>query len=134
MSIKDLNVGDAIEEQKNQVGKYQPIYYAGAGGDFNPIHIDPEFGNMVGLGGNILQGLCTMSFVAKAVVDNAGGDPEALKRIKVRFAKPVKPLDTVVVSGKVVEKSDTEAKIELSADTKNGEVNVISNAFAVVRL
>ena len=40
-----------------KVDKYRPIYYAGASGDYNPIHIDPEFGKMVGLGGAILQGI-----------------------------------------------------------------------------
>jgi acyl dehydratase len=134
MAIKDLNVGDAIETQINPVGKYQPIYYAGSSGDFNPIHIDPDFGKMAGLGGNILQGLCTMSFVAKAVVDNAGGDPGALKKIKVRFAKPVMPLDKVEVTGSVTEKTGAEAVLELAAHTKKGEVQVISNAAATVAL
>ena len=134
MAIKDMNVNDELEPLKVKVGKYQPIYYAGAGGDFNPIHIDPEFGKMAGLGGNILQGLCTMSFVAKAVVDNCGGDPLAMKKLKVRFAKPVKPMDTVVVHGKVLEKSGDEAVLELSADKKDGEVEVITNATATVKI
>jgi len=132
--ISQLNVGDEIPSQKNPVGKYQPIVYAGAGGDFNPIHIDPEFGKMVGLGGNILHGLCTMSFVAKAVVDGQGGDPESLRTIKVRFAKPVKPLETVVVQGKVIEKSGEKVKIELSATTKNGENQVITNGEAEIKI
>jgi len=134
MSINELNAGDAINELKMSVGKYQPIYYAGASGDFNPIHIDPDFGKMAGLGGNILQGLCTMAFVAKAVVDNAGGDPGKLNSIKVRFAKPVMPNDKVVVSGTVAEKDGGVATLELAAFTKNGEAQVISNAAAKVAL
>jgi 3-hydroxybutyryl-CoA dehydratase len=134
MSIRDLNVGDALEPQKNPVGKYQPIYYGGASGDFNPIHIDPEFGKMAGLGGNILQGLCTMAFVVKAVVDQSGGDPASLRRIKVRFAKPVMPNDTVMVDGKVAEKTADSAVLELQATTKKGEVQVITHASATVKL
>jgi len=118
--------------EKNPVGKYQPIYYAGASGDFNLIHIDPEFGKMVGLGGNILQGLCTMSFAAKAVW-NYGGDPASLKKLKVRFASPVKPLDTVVVSGKVVAKEGDLVTINLVATTKKGEVEVLNNSVAEMR-
>lgn len=131
MSLNELNVGDEIPVKKNPVGKYQPMVYAGASGDFNPIHIDPEFGKMVGLGGNILHGLCTMAFVAKSMTDLAG-DPGKLKKLKVRFAKPVKPLETVEVKGKVIAKEGGMIKLELSAWTNKGEVQVISNAEAEV--
>ncbi|MFC1474431.1 MaoC/PaaZ C-terminal domain-containing protein [bacterium] len=132
LDFDKIQIGDEMPDAKNQVGKYLPIYYAGASGDFNPIHIDPEFGKMVGLGGNILQGLCTMGFMARACTDWAD-DPGALKRLKVRFAKPVKPLDTVVVHGKVTEKSDDTIVCEMVADVeKTGEV-VISNTVAEFR-
>lgn len=130
-NIDELNAGDAIPEQANPVGKYQPIYYAGSSGDFNPIHIDPEFGKMAGLGGNILQGLCTMAFCAKAMTDLAG-DPGRLKMLKVRFAKPVYPLDKVVVKGRVAGKDGARIQVELDAWTKKGETQVISNASAVI--
>lgn len=121
-----------MPEEKNPVGKYQPMYYAGASGDFNPIHIDPEFGKMVGLGGNILQGLCTMAFAAKAAW-NYAGDPGALKHLKVRFAKPVKPLDTVVVGGKVVAKEGGAITLEIGASTNKGAVEVLTNSVATLR-
>jgi len=129
VDLSQVKVGDEIPDAKHPVGKYLPIYYAGASGDFNPIHIDPEFGKMVGLGGNILQGLCTMGFMARTCTDWAG-DPGALKRLKVRFAKPVKPLDTVVVHGKVTEVTDEKIVCEMWADIKDGEVQVITNAIA----
>lgn len=132
MEIDKINVGDAIPTQKNAVGKYQPMVYAGASGDFNAIHIDPEFGKMVGLGGNILHGLCTMAFVAKAIVNFADGDPGKLKKLKVRFAKPVKPLETVEVVGKVIAKDGNALTIEVSASTNKGENQVITNGEAVV--
>ena len=129
VEFKDAKPGEEMPESKNSVGKYLPIYYAGASGDFNPIHIDPEFGKMVGLGGNILQGLCTMGFVAKGCTDWAG-DPGKLKRLKVRFAKPVKPLDVVKVHGKVAEVTDERITCEMWADIKDGQVEVITNAVA----
>jgi 3-hydroxybutyryl-CoA dehydratase len=132
MDFDKINVGDEIPVEKNPVGKYQPMYYAGASGDFNPIHIDPEFGKMVGLGGNILQGLCTMAFAAKAVW-NYAEDPGALKKLKVRFAKPVKPLDTVVVTGKVIAKEGDTVTIEVGAITSKGDVEVLTNSIAELR-
>src|SRR5512136_2420154 len=95
--IKDIKVGDGYTATE-EVDKYRPIYYAGASGDYNPIHIDPEFGNMVGLGGAILQGLCTLAFAAKTVTDWAG-DPGRLKKIKCRFSAPVMMEDTISVQG-----------------------------------
>jgi acyl dehydratase len=105
-----------------------PIYYAGASGDFNPIHIDNDFAKMVGLGGVILQGLCTMAFVTRACTDFAG-DPGALKRIKVRFAKPVRPDDDVTVKGTVTQVEGDTAHAELGAVKQDGE-EVITMAFA----
>ena len=133
MSLDNVNAGDKMPDADNKVGKYLPIYYAGASGDFNPIHIDPDFGKMAGLGGNILQGLCTMGFVAKACTD-WGGRPESLKRLKVRFAKPVYPNDTVTVHGTVKEVADDAVICDMNATTKKGEVEVISNGVAEFRI
>jgi acyl dehydratase len=129
--IDDIKAGEEFPTQSNPVGKYQPIYYAGSSGDFNPIHIDPEFGKMAGLGGNILQGLCTMAFCAKAMTDLAG-DPGRLKKLKVRFAKPVYPMDKVEVKGKVASADGGRIQVELGAWTKKGETQVISNAVAEI--
>lgn len=74
----------------------QTYIYAEGSGDHNPIHVDPDFAKKVGLPGIILQGLCTMAFCFKAVQDGACDmDPLRIRRLKVRFAKPVLPLDTV---------------------------------------
>ena len=129
--MAEAKAGDTFE-LKIPVGKYQPIYYAGASGDFNLIHIDAEFGKMVGLGGAILQGLCTMAFVARTCADWAGG-PDRLKRIKVRFASPVKPEDDVTVMGTVAAVEEGAATVELQAVNQN-RVEVISRAWAKVAL
>jgi acyl dehydratase len=83
--MAELNVGDQVEELRVTPGKYQPHIYAGASGDFNPIHIDPEFAKAVGLPSNILHGLYSMGLVARANAALAGGDPRALKRLSVQF-------------------------------------------------
>lgn len=130
IDIENIKEGDPAMEQKNSVGKYQPIIYGGASGDFNPIHIDPEFGKMAGLGGNILQGLCTMAFVARMHTDWVE-DPGNLKRLKVRFSKPVMPLDRVTVKGKVVGREGKTVKCEVWAENQNGD-QVIKNGESTI--
>ena len=106
--------------------RYRPIYYAGASGDFNPIHIDKEFGEMAGLGGNILQGLCTLAWAVEATV-NYLGDPGKVRRVKVRFSKPVKIDDTITFEGKVTQVEGGRLVAELSAKNQNGD-EVLKNA------
>ena len=73
-----LEPGQALPELKVTPDKYLTYRYAGASGDFNPIHIDEEFAQSVGLPGRILHGLWTMAQVARAV-SAAGDGPEALR-------------------------------------------------------
>jgi len=102
-----------------KVDKYRALYYAGASGDYNPIHIDPEFGKMVGLGGTILQGLCTMAFAAKTVTDWAG-DPGKLKKLKCRFSAPVMMEDTISVKGTVSDVQAGLARVDLAVVNQSG--------------
>jgi acyl dehydratase len=115
-----------------KVDKYRALYYAGASGDYNPIHIDPDFGKMVGLNGTILQGLCTLAFAAKAVTDWAG-DPGKLKKIKCRFSAPVMMEDTISIQGTVADIQAGQAKINLKVVNQNG-AEVLQNVEAVVEV
>ena len=109
-------VGDRITELKVTPDKYVPHRYAGASGDFNPIHIDADFARMVGLPGAILHGLYVMGLVAKgATVDIADGDPRALKRLSVQFRGMSYPEQEITVSGEVTEVKRDEVKIDLIA-------------------
>lgn len=128
MKLKDLNEGDAIPVLKVTPDKYLPYRYAGASGDFNPIHIDPEFAKAVGLPGNILHGLWMMAQVARGNAQLAGGDPRALKRLSVQFRGMGFPEQELVVSGTVKEVSDGRVVIDTVA--AQGENQVIRNAQA----
>jgi acyl dehydratase len=108
--------------------KYLPHRYAGASGDFNPIHIDPEFAKQVGLPGNILHGLYTMSQVARANVQAAGGDPRKLKRLSVQFRGMGFPEQEISVTGEVKEESDGRVVIDTVAE--QGGNQIIRNAEA----
>ena len=96
---RDIQVGDTFTHVR-ECDRYRPLYYAGASGDFNPIHIDPEVGRAAGLGGVILQGLCTLGWAVEAV-GLFVGDPGRVRRVRVRFSKPVRPEDTLTFQGKV---------------------------------
>ena len=114
-----------------KVDKYRALYYAGASGDYNPIHIDPDFGKMVGLNGTILQGLCTLAFAAKAVTDWAG-DPGKLKKIKCRFSAPVMMEDTISIQGTVADVQAGQAKVNLKVINQTG-AEVLQNVEVEVK-
>ena len=124
----DLRPGDAIPELKVTPDKYLPHRYAGASGDFNPIHIDPEFARQVGLPGNILHGLWMMAQVARANAQLAEGDPRALRRLSVQFRGMGFPEQELVVSGTVKEAGGDRVVVDTVA--AQGENRVIRNAEA----
>jgi acyl dehydratase len=104
--------------------KYLPHRYAGASGDFNPIHIDPEFAKQVGLPSNILHGLYSMAQVARACTQAAGGDPRSLRRLSVQFRGMGLPEQEIVVTG-----SGTEQGV-VALEAAQGDKKIIKNAEA----
>lgn len=127
-----LKVGDQVPELRVTPDKYLPHRYAGASGDFNPIHIDPEFARAVGLPGTILHGLYMMGLVARANTDLAGGDPRALKRLSVQFRGMGAPETEIVVSGTV--KSVEGDRVVVDTVAAQGDNQTIRNAEAEVEL
>jgi acyl dehydratase len=127
-----MNAGDKIEGLSVTPDKYLPHRYAGASGDFNPIHIDPEFAKAVGLPNTILHGLYMMGLTARAATEAAGGDPRSLKRLSVQFRGMGAPETEIVVSGEVKAVADGKATIEVVA--AQGENQTIRNAEAEVAL
>jgi acyl dehydratase len=90
--------GKVVLEKLVPVAADQSLRYADASGDHNPIHKDPDMAKAAGLPDIILHGLCSMAFVQNTVVDElCGGDPTRLKRLRVRFAKPVLNGETLTV-------------------------------------
>jgi acyl dehydratase len=128
VSLTELKQGDALPELKVTPDKYLPHRYAGASGDFNPIHIDPEFAQQVGLPGNILHGLWMMAQVARAQTQAAGGDPRALKRLAVQFRGMGFPERELVVTSTVAESGDGRIVTDTVAQQDGNEL--IRNARA----
>ena len=125
--MADLTEGNAIPDLKVTPDRYLTVRYAGASGDFNPIHIDEEFAKQVGLPGRILHGLYTMAQVARAQTDAAGG-PEKLKRLAVQFRGMGVPEQEITVSGTVREVRDGVAVVDTVAEQDGKQI--IRNAEA----
>jgi acyl dehydratase len=126
-----LNPGDSISELRVTPDKFLTVRYAGASGDYNPIHIDEEFAKSVGLPGRILHGLWMMAQVARATTDAAGG-PEKLKRLSVQFRGMGFPEQEIVVTGTIREVADGRVLVDTVAE-QNGN-QVIRNAEAELEL
>jgi acyl dehydratase len=129
--MADLTVGAQIPEVRVTPDKYLTARYAGASGDFNPIHIDEDFAKAVGLPGRILHGLWTMAQVARAQTEAAGG-PEHLKRLVVQFRGMGVPEQEVIVTGTVREASDGKAIVDTVAE--QGGKQIIRNAEAELQV
>ncbi|HEU4976789.1 MAG TPA: MaoC/PaaZ C-terminal domain-containing protein [Baekduia sp.] len=106
--------GQALPEVKVTPDRYLTVRYAGASGDFNPIHIDEEFAKQVGLPGRILHGLWTMAQVARAQTEAAGG-PHALRRLSVQFRGMGRLEQEVTVRSTVADVADGVAHVDTEA-------------------
>jgi acyl dehydratase len=115
-------------ELKVTPDKYLPHRYAGASGDFNPIHIDVEFARQVGLPSNILHGLYSMAQVARACTQAAGGDPRSLSRLSVQFRGMGFPEQEITVTGS--QKEERDGTVVLDVRAEQGGNGIIRNAEA----
>ena len=131
----DLAVGTELPEQTYRVTRADLVRYAGASGDFNPIHWNDRTATSVGLPGVIAHGMFTMALAGRAVTDWTG-NPGALVEFQVRFGRPVVVPDDdegaeVTVHGKVgALLDDGRVRVDLTV-TSDGE-KVLSLARAIV--
>ena len=126
-----MEAGEQLPELRVTPDRYLTYRYAGASGDFNPIHIDDEFARSVGLPGRILHGLWSMAQVARAQTEAAGG-PQALRRLSVQFRGMGTPEQEVVVTSKVRELEDGVAVID--AEARQGDTRLVRRGEAEVAL
>lgn len=137
IAYDDVEVGTELPAQTFPVTRATLVRYAGASGDFNPIHWNEKFAKEVGLPDVIAHGMFTMAEAIRVVTDWIG-DPGAVVEYGVRFTKPVVvPNDDegaeVEVSGKVAAKlDDNTVRVDLTA--KSGGQKVLGMSRAVVRL
>jgi acyl dehydratase len=129
--VDDVKVGDELPPLvKGPIQQIQLTRYAGASGDFNPIHQDDEFAKAAGMGGVFAHGMLSMGFVGQVVTDWAG--PAAVRKLSVRFAGLVRLKDTITCRGRVLGKSSKDVThlvdLEVWAENQKGEKVVTGKA------
>jgi len=131
--VEDVNIGDTLPPlSKGPVQQIQLTRYAGASGDFNPIHQDDAFAKAAGMGGVFAHGMLSMGFVAQSVTDWVGIG--RVRRISVRFAALVRLGDVITCHGRVTAKraaqgrDDPQVDLDLWAENQKGEKVVTGRA------
>jgi acyl dehydratase len=139
VAYADVEVGTELPAAAFPVDRERLVRYAGASGDFNPIHWNERFAKEVGLPDVIAHGMFTMAEAVRVVTDWAG-DPAAVVEYGVRFTRPVVVPDddkgaTIEVTGKVAAKLDDEARtVRVDLTVLSGGQKVLGMPRAVVRL
>jgi acyl dehydratase len=118
---------DEHREMKVTPDRYVTYRYAGASGDFNPIHLDDEFARSVGLPGRILHGLWTMAQVARAQGAGLG-----LKSLAVQFRGMGVPKQEITITWTVRERRDGEVVVD--CDARQRDSRLIRRGVAVLRI
>jgi acyl dehydratase len=132
---EDVQVGQAMPPlTKGPVAKLQLVMYAGASGDFNPLHTDDDFAKAVGMPGVIAHGMLIMGFVGQAITDWI--PRRNLKKLGVRFAGMTYPGEAITVSGTVTDKRTDNGRnlitCEVTAADQNGGVKVSGTFVAAL--
>lgn len=114
--VWQLPPGDPIPSLRVLPDRYLPYRYAGASGDFTPIHIDPELARAVGFPGVILHGLYTMAVLARAHTAPFGDDPATLRALGGQFRAPAFPEREIVVAGTVTARTERGLEVASTAE------------------
>ncbi len=133
--FEDVQVGDEIPKLvKPMVTHLQLVRYAGASGDFNPLHTDPKIGEMLGMGGIIAHGMLIMGFVGQMLSDYVG--PTALRKFGVRFKGMTRLDDVITCTGTITEKAQVDGEScitgKVQAVDQNGDVKVAGTFVAAL--
>jgi acyl dehydratase len=128
----DVKVGDELPPLvKGPLQQIQLTRYAGASGDFNPIHQDHEFAKAAGMGDVFAHGMLSMGFVGQLVTDWAGAGN--VRKLGVRFAGIVRLKDTITCRGRVLGKSGKDlVDLEIWAENQRGEKVVAGKATVAI--
>ncbi len=132
---EDVQIGDAIPKlTKGGVTQQQLVRYAGASGDFNPLHTDPKIGELIGVGGIIAHGMLIMGFVGQMLSDYVG--PAELRKFGVRFKGMTHLDDVITCTGTITEKYEQDGAGyiagKVQAVDQDGDVKVTGTFVAAL--
>ena len=136
-NFSDLNLGDVVAEGTFDISRDSLVRYAGASGDFNPIHYRDDVAESVGLPGVLAHGMLTMGLAVQPVVDWAG-DPAMIVDYGVRFTKPVvvpaQGFSTLLVTGTIAAVDEELQRVRVDLSCSFEENNVLGKAQVWVQL
>jgi 3-hydroxybutyryl-CoA dehydratase len=125
---KAFNKGDKLPTVVREITQEKIDLYAEASGDFNPLHIDPEFAKDTIFGGTIAHGMLTLAYISQVMSEfyrdgwiNGG-------QMEINFLAPVRPKDKITCTGEVVEVWENCVKCSVSCKNQRGETVVAGNA------
>jgi acyl dehydratase len=130
--VTQVTVGDALPPVAHTIRRADLVRYAGASGDFNPIHWNQEWATSVGLPGVIAHGMFSMA-VAARLISVFAGDPAAIKRLRVRFSAMIQPGQTLTVAGEVAAVDGKQVSVRFWGDDEAGN-RVLSKGEAELEL
>jgi 3-hydroxybutyryl-CoA dehydratase len=134
--VADLAIGMSLNGLNKPVIQENINLYAEASGDFNPIHLDPEFGKKMQLGGTIAHGMMILAYISEWMVMNFGTDWLTGGKLNIRFKEPARPGDIINVSGKIlnIEKESSQSLVSCDVKCQNQRGQVITAGETKVRL
>lgn len=128
----EVERGEPLFSVAQRIDLDQTVRYAAASGDRNPIHVDENVARIAGLPGIIVHGLCTMAFTSKVAIDKlCGGDPGRLRRLAVRFSRPVRPGETITTKAWRDGQHDSRATFAFATFNANDQA-VIKGGIAEI--
>lgn len=131
-SEQAVRVGEEIPPVTKMITQEVIERYAEASGDFNPIHIDPEFARRAGLGGTIAHGMLTLAYLSQMLMEFFGEGWVQGGHLSVTFLAPVRPGDRITARGTVVDAVREGQRVRLIAEiwceNQRGEKVIVGRA------
>ncbi len=134
--ISEIFTGTPLTEVIKTIKQENVNLYALASGDNNPIHLDPEFGKKMQLGGTVAHGMIVLAYVSEFMTINFGKSWISGGNLDVRFKEPARPGDTLIVKGNVSDVIKNEEQVRIKCDVtcsnQNNQVIITGETEAIL--
>jgi 3-hydroxybutyryl-CoA dehydratase len=128
--LKKMNPGDPLPAIEKEIDQERILRWAGISGDFNRLHVDPEFARQTRFGGTIAHGPMSLAFLNELMMECLGmGWARGGKLLDVRFVAPIRPGERIRIGGTVKRVRGTFVECELAIEKQDGEKTVLGRAI-----